>query len=732
MHARVLGVWSLVGLVLVGLSPTRAQERERPEALLEEIVVEEERPLSAGSAQEIRALDYRLRPHETTQEILNNVPGLVVAQHQGGAKAMQWLVRGFDADHGTDFAVFVDDLPVNLPTHGHGQGYADTNFVIPETVERIQLYKGPYFVRYGDFANAGALNFRLKDSFERPFVKAEGGFWNTQRYVAGLSPEVGRVRTLVAGEVFATDGPFDDPQDLRRYNLLARALLEPASGHELSLWGSLYAGDWNASGQIPLRAVRSGDLGRFGSIDPSEGGKTDRENLNLHYKFEISPRSRWQLFAYAGHYRLRLFSDFTFFKETGLRFYREPTGELVDVCRGLDRDACASTFRDPTLDWVPGDGIEQTDERILYGGRLSFLHTRPVLGRSVETEVALETRHDEVDVALHRQVERRRFFTVTRVRAEPRMLGGYARALVFLTDWLRFETGFRWDVALLDVEDRLGEPAMDPHFESRAIDGKETDVIASPKASLVVSPVDGTEIYANFGTGFHSNDARAVVSEGFEPLTRSIGYELGARTRLLDRFDVASAIWLLDLDSELVFSGDAGTVEPSAASRRWGIDFEARARLTDWLFADYDLAYADPRFRASGKAVPLAFTLLMNGGLSAEFRNGFSSALRVRFLDNRPANEDRTVTAQGYTMVDLVARYRWRRLELLLDFLNVFDRNWREAQFADASCIRGELGTAPGCFVGGNLGGDVEEVAEDIHFTPGNPFWVRGGVTVSF
>jgi hypothetical protein len=279
--------------------------------------------------------------------------------------------------------------------------------------------------------------------------------------------------------------------------------------------------------------------------------------------------------------------------------------------------------------------------------------------------------------------------------------------------------------------------------------------MVSPKVNLVLSPLADTDIYANFGTGFHSNDARNVLLAKANPqqaggtaseLAQSLGYELGARTRHFDRLDLAAALWLLDLQSELVFSGDAGrqeigaggTFQPAGATRRWGVDFEARYQFTNWLFLDYDLSWADPRFRTGdvpGGAIPLAPTLLMNGGVTADLGNGFSAALRLRYLGDRPANEDRTLTARGYTLLDLLGRYRWRNVEAQVSLLNLTNADWRDAQFDDQSCVQGELGAAPGCTRVSPLkqGGTSSNAGvEDIHYTPGSPFWVRGGLTVYF
>jgi outer membrane receptor protein involved in Fe transport len=752
--------------------PATGKKTAKRDVEIEEIVVEAKKPLSAASSDEIRARDYELRPHATTQEILNNVPGLIVAQHQGGGKATQYLIRGFDADHGTDFAVFVDDLPVNLPTHAHGQGYADLNFLIPETVDRLQLYKGPYFAQFGDFANAGALNIVTKDEVPENYGRAEGGSFDTQRYVAVASPQLSWAKSLIAAQAYFSNGPFVNGQHYARYNFFSKFTLDPTPDSKLSVSAGVYEGDWDGSGQIPLRVVDQGSIedptapggvrrfGRFDAIDPTEGGASDRENLNLHYTYTPSAQEEWAFQVYASRYKLQLFTDFTFFKDTGLRFVRLADGTLCDT-----RDvtgACGGSQA-----FVPGDGIEQNDQRQLYGARAKYTRYWSVLDRRIQSQIAVETRNDDINVALHRQVQRQRFFTINQLHVEERSLSGYTQQQIFLTDWIRLEGGLRGDVYFVNASNRLpagtpttlpdgscndaNNPNADPNFCAASISGTLTKSIVSPKVSLIITPVTDTDVYLNYGNGFHSNDARDALTAKMNPtaagnnnslLTPALGYELGARTHQFDRLDVAAALWLLDLESELVFSGDAGAQEtgangssfqPAGPTRRWGVDFEARYQLTDWLFADYDLSWSDPRF-LNGDAIPLAPTLLMNGGLTADFRNGFSAAFRMRYLGDRPAIEDRSLTARGYALFDLLGKYRWRNIEASLAFLNLTNTDWREAQFNDNSCTYAEVASgAPGCGAKpGKQNMHPVDANTDIHFTPGNPFNVRGGLTVYF
>ena len=732
---------------------TKTRDKTNATTRLDEVVVEAKKPMSAASSDEIRARDYELRPHGTTQEILNNVPGLVVAQHQGGGKAAQWLLCGFDADHGTDVAVFVDDLPINLRTHGHGQGYADLNPLIPEVVDTIQLRKGPYFAEYGDFATAGALNFVTKDEFKESFFLAEGGSFDVMRYVAGGSHDFGFLKALVAGQAYFSDGPFENPQDFSRYNAYTKLSATPSDASKLWLGMNVYDGSWHGSGQIPLRAVSSGQLDRFGAIDPTEGGHSDREDFDLHWDTDLTPEDKLEFLAYGSRYKLQLFTDFTFWKDTGTRFREDPGGRIFDTDEN-DRFVGIDDLPTGRNGVVPGDGIEQNDQRYLYGGRARYTRAWTDAVLPMETKIAVETRNDDIHVALHRQVRRNRFFSINDVAASERSMGTYLTHQIFFTDWIRLEAGLRGDVFFVDARNRLRRQRNDTNFDPVPIAGSTSTSIVSPKANFVVTPVADTDVYLNFGEGYHSNDARnaltSIQSGQSSLLTKALGYELGARTRQLDRLDLAAALWLLDLDSELVFSGDAGNQEtgsaggvlvPAPSSRRWGVDVESRYQITDWLFADYDLSWADARYTATsadrsivaGNAVALAPTLLMNGGLTAQLTNGFSIALRTRFLDDRPANEDRTLVARGYTLLDLLATYRWRNVEASLALLNITDTDWREAQFADNSCRRGELGRVPGCDVKpGKQTAHATDAPSDIHFTPGNPFGVRAGLKIFF
>ena len=663
---------------------------------LSPITVTDRRPVSAATEQRVREQDFAVRPHNTTWEMLNSLPGFVAGQHAGGGKAMQYFLRGFDNDHGTDVAISVDGIPVNMVSHAHGQGYADLNFLIPEVVDSIDYRKGPYFADAGDFANSGSVNFVTKEDTAENSLQAVGGSFNTMRYTSLLSPRLGSVQSLIANEIYFTDGPFQNDDNFVKYNFFGKFTIEPSVTSKLSLWASLYTGDWDASGQIPLRAVNSGRLDRFGSIDRTEGGRSNRENVNLIYTANPSPEESWFVQLYFSRYRLRLFSNFTFFRE----------------------------------DSVQGDGIEQLDSRVLFGGRVHYDRLWMLGDVPLQSTFGFETRNDNADIGLFRQQRRQRLATTQKVEIWQSAVSGYSQHEVFLREWLRFIVGLRGDVFVFDVDDRAPTRATD----TLGVHGTTTDGMVSPKASLIISPVINpasfwhqTDLFVNFGMGYHSNDARDAVQPGGSGLARSTGGELGVRTRLWNRLDLAASVWLLDLNSELVFVGDEGTTEQSGPTRRWGIDFETRVELFSWLLLDYDLSYADPRFRVTGEAIPLAPILLMNGGLTASLTDHFSAALRVRFLDDRPANEDRSLTARGYTLVDLLFRYRWQNVEVAFEILNLGDADWRETQFATDSCLKREVGVDLRCPVSGGGPGIA-----DINFVSGYRINVRGGLTVFF
>jgi outer membrane receptor protein involved in Fe transport len=669
--------------------------------------VEAPAPTSAASAESIRDRDLELRFYPTPEDILRVVPGMVIAQHQGGGKADQLFLRGFDADHGTDVALYIDGVPINLPSDGHGQGYADLHFLIPETVDRVEVTKGPYFVETGDFDTAGAVNFRTKRSFGENSVTGEYGSFDTWRVLGIASPFGKDSPTWFAAEMYGTNGPFDSPENLLRYNLFLKSTFNVSPTTRITILGTAYGSQWSASGQIPayfvdLPASNPAHLDRFGSIDPTEGGQTQRQMLVLTLESRPSPMDQIILSAYVVRFSLRLFNDFTF--------------QLVDP----------ANF----------DEIEQDDERI-YAGFNAIYRKRVDVGevRTVTT-LGAQARMDSMNVALYHVKQRQRLADCpaaayddasgnTVVPPNPcddadivqSDLAAFAQEDVRFNRWARVVVGVRSDLFEWNVTNQLPfnpnpPPGSNPNQGTAVIQ----KAIVNPKLQAVFTPVPVWDIYLDGGGGFHSNDARAIVaSNGVGALPRAWGGELGTRLSLIDgRLDLAAALWFLHLQSEFVFDADVGTTEAADPTNRYGLDFEARLRILPWLWADLDVSLAHAVYtknQGNGNAVALAPTFTGQAGLSVFHPAGFSgfrARLGARWVGDRPAVPDGSLIATGYFVVDLTGAYRWRFLEFGMSIQNLFNAVYREAQFATTYQVR----EAPYNQTSPTTG---------IAFTPGNP-----------
>jgi outer membrane receptor protein involved in Fe transport len=655
------------------------------------------RPFTAASSSTVRDQDFLLRPHPRPADILQVVPGFYTVQHAGGGKANQYFLRGFDADHGTDVALLVDGVPVNMVSHGHGQGYADLNWIIPELIERVEVRKGTYFAQDGDFATAGAVNLVTRRNFESSQVTLGGGSFNTLRGMFIAAPEVEGWSPVVAGQVYGTNGPFLNPEKLERYSLFTKVTRQLSERSTLSLALTSYGSGWNASGQIPLREVLAGRLDRFATVNPTEGGNSQRHSAYATWRTLTQDDGEVNVLAYAVQYRLNLYSDFTFFS------------------------------RDP----VNGDMIEQNDRRTMLGFNASYRFRREWGGIAFDTTLGTQLRTDNIDNGLSYAVARERLDTVVDANIREGSLGLYAQEDITFTPWLRAVLGLRADAFGFDVDD---------HLEDLAAPGTKTSGVEqasrlSPKASLVLSPLPDTDLYVNYGHGFHSNDARGVVRlpEPVTPLTRARGYEVGARTRLFDRLDLAGSVFRLDLDSELVWVGDEGTTEARGATRRQGLEAEARLKVLPWLFADADATLSRATYvqnAGNGDAVALAPTLILAGGVSARHPSGVYGRLGVLHLGDRPATEDRFLTAEGFTRVDATLGYRSSWYEVNVGVQNLLNTQWREAQFANVSRLPSESSCPEGTRPAGEPG--AFEGCEDLHFTPGAPFNLQASASFFF
>jgi TonB family protein len=675
-------------------------------------VVVASRPQTSASSFSIDRRRLTLRPVASAQDLLRATPGLVLVQHSGGGKANQYFMRGFDADHGTDVALSFDGIPINMVSHAHGQGFADANFVIPEVVERIDVTKGPYFAHQGDFATAGAVDLVSRDDVEHASLGfgiggSPGHGRPGYRGLVMASPKTDRVKSLIAVEVGRQNGPFDRAEGWDRYKLMSKLTVALGSSSSLTFGALGYAGNWSGSGQLPARAVEAGLVGRFGSLDPSEGGNTARHQAFVQYRLVPSESSELKAMAYVGSYRFNLFSNFTFF------------------------------LRDPEQ----GDVIEQVDRRTFYGGKVSYRTVRSIAGTKIIGTLGGDLRGDQIRAELWNGAGRRRIDPVGAFRVDPTSIGAFANAEVVPFDWLRVAVGGRADLLSFAVDDRLSSGS--PSSSSGA--GAASQL--SPKGSVVVTPVKTDSLtfdaFANYGHGFHSNDVRgAFANPAVTPLARAVGSEVGARARLLRRLDFTAALWQLDLETETVWSGDEGTTDVSGSTHREGAELDFRYEPFPWLAADGGVTFTRSKYQGDstyGAGLALAPKQTWMGGLSGRHPIGAGSVrYGVRFygLGDRPASDDGALVARGFTQFDLHVGYRHRWFDLGLDVENLFNGRFRAAQFATVGRLGSEPAVgapvAPGfsCGKEGRLaappaGNSGFAGCEDIHFTPAYPLSVR-------
>jgi len=659
-----------------------AHDPDAPELEVPEVSVIGERPVAASSQQFIPDKEYLLQPQGRPAQVLRLIPGFIAVEHSGGAgKADQYFLRGFDADHGTDVAFFSDGMPINFRSHAHGQGYTDLNFIIPEAIEGLEVYKGAYLPEFGDFATAGAVNFRTRQLVNEGVVQAAGGQFDTQRYLLMVSPTKDQIRTLFAGEGYYTNGPFLNDNRYFRANLLAKATMNLSSRDELSLTGTFHKAQWNASGEIPLRAVTGGTLDRFGAIDPTEGGKTTRSTARLNYHYDTPSGGQFFANAYGQYYKFDLYTNFTFF------------------------------LNDP----VTGDGFQQSDRRVVYGGDLGYKHKAEVLGLPMGGTVGVQTRVDDIHARLGTHTMRNPTGTLSDSDILEASYAPFLKVETQPASWIRLAGGLRAETFTFDVRNRCGTCVERPA-------GRRASSIVLPKMNLILGPWAATELFANYGEGYHSNDARSAIVSGSSPLARAKTYEVGIRSKPFgpEGLELIATAWQLDLQQELVFVGDEGTTEIRGASRRRGVEFAARGQVWGPLYMNGSVTYTDAEFR-NGDAIPLAPTVTAYGALLLKWPEGLTSQLQATYLGVRPLTEDRRIKAPSWLDFDLTERYQLPiklshgRLEAFLFVQNLFNTKWEQATFAFESRLRNETAGVT-----------------DIHFVPGNPRMVMGGMAWYF
>ena len=623
----------------------------------------------------ISKIDLQTNPVNSSQEILRKVPGLFIGQHAGGGKAEQIFLRGFDIDHGTDIAISVDGMPVNMVSHAHGQGYADLHFLIPETVQKIDFGKGTYYASKGDFATAGYVAFQTKERTEKNAIGVEVGQFNTFRTL-GMFNLIENSKTedaFLATEYILTDGPFDAPQDFKRINLFGKYTKRFSNNSKLSIQASRFASNWNASGQIPQRLVDAGVISRFGAVDATEGGNTSRTNLNVSLLKPINENTFIKANAFYSQYNFELYSNFTFFLE------------------------------DP----INGDQIRQKEDRAIYGFNAEVSKKKD----NATYQFGLGFRSDETnDTELSHT--KNRYETLEQLQ-----LGDISQSNVF--GYINADYTFgkftvnpsvRVDYFTFGYNDKLATS-----YQNLSADKYKV----SPKMNLIYSINNQFQVFAKSGLGFHSNDTRVVVAqEGKDILPTAFSTDLGTIFKPFPKMIINTALWYLQLDQEFVYVGDAGIVEPSGKTRRMGVELGIRYQLTDWLYFDADANYTYGRSIDEPKGqdyIPLAPDFTTTGGLSFTKFKGFSGGFRYRYLKSRPANEDNSIVAKGYFVNDFNINYEYKNITFGIAIENLLNTKWNETQFATESRLQNETNSV-----------------EEIHFTPGTPFFIKTKVVYQF
>ncbi|MEO5905389.1 MAG: TonB-dependent receptor, partial [Saprospiraceae bacterium] len=586
----------------------------------------------------ISAVDIHLRSTNTSQDVLRMVPGLFIAQHAGGGKAEQIFLRGFDIDHGTDIAVTTDGIPVNMVSHAHGQGYADLHYLIPETVERVHFGKGPYHTHKGNMATAGYVGFQTMNSLDESTVSFQVGQFNSYRTLGMINlldhqQDDKSQNAYIAGEYYTSDGYFESPQAFNRTSLFGKFNRTIGTNHFLTISVSTFASRWDASGQIPQRAVESGLINFFGAIDDTEGGATARSNANVQLHSNLSSDSWLKNQVYYSNYDFELYSNFTFF------------------------------LNDP----VNGDQIKQKERRDMFGYNGSYNRTDQLGGIETTSEIGLQIRNDNsIDNELShtadkdRIIERLAFGDIRETN-----IGVFVNETFRISSMLTINTGIRYD-------------HFDFAYENHLLSNEKlrsTEGIISPKINVYLKLNDRLQLSYNTGYGFHSNDTRVVVyAKDLKTLPRALGMDVGTIWKANPKLILSASLWRLQLDQEFVYVGDEAVVEPSGKTNRMGVEVSGRWQILDWLYADADFNYTIARSTDEPvdlSYIPLAPRFSSIGGITVMTNQKWNGSLRYRMLGDRPANEENSVIASGYTVFDALVSYRFKNIEVGLNAENV-------------------------------------------------------------
>ena len=644
--------------------------------------------MDAASEGDVSQQQLAAQPLLRPAAVLENVPGLIVTQHSGEGKANQYFLRAFNLDHGTDLATEVDGMPVNLPTHAHGQGYSDLNFLIPELIGDLHYKKGPYYADEGDFATAGAVRMDLLNQVPDTATLGFGQDGYRRALLMG-NFRAGSGTVMGAADVYHNDGPFDNPDDYNRLNGVLR-YHNGSPGDFFTATAMAYSGRWNATDQVPERAIATGQIDRFGTLNPSDGGNTSRSSLSFNRVLR-SDTSEVQWSAYVIRYQLDLYSTFTYY------------------------------LHDP----VNGDQIRQHDDRVVYGFNGSKTWFASYGRIETATLVGVQGRVDDIrDVGIDETTRRQYRYTQQDAAVLESSGALYLENSTSWTRKLRTVAGLREDEFDFDVTDKMRNPDGSCNVYSDPLgcdDGNKRAHILSPKLGAVLGPWGTTTYFITVADGYHSNDARGVTRDNaVTPLTRATSLELGLMSGSLAGWHSTLDVFLLKLRSELVFNGDAGGTSPRGSTTRMGVEWGNSIRLRDWLRADLNAAFSRARFDhdvapddlgcgdasplhpcaapvvTTGRYVPNSPTNVLDAALTAEHPSGWFGSVRARHFGSAPLVEDNGARSPAYTTLDLQLGYRrsgkWR---LAVDLFNLADVRWNDIEYYYVSRLRNETTPAP-------------------------------------
>jgi hypothetical protein len=614
---------------------------------------------TASSANEGTVLKQQLDARTVYRpgELLETVPGLIVTQHSGEGKANQYFLRGFNLDHGTDLRITVDGMLVNQRSHGHGQGWADTNFIIPELMGNLQYLKGPYYANQGDFSSAGAVSMSYVDKLPKGIASYGIGQQGFMRGLVTKSHEVGAGNVLYAVELLTKDGPWIKHEDFKKFNAVLRYSQDTGST-KFNVTAMGYGGNWNSTDQIPARGVATGFVPRLGAIDPSSGGESHRFSLSSALQ-HISRFGITQMNLYTLHSNLALFSNFTYF---------------------LD---------DP----VKGDQFSQIDKRFQSAMNINHLWSNTIKGIEVEHMVGVQFQNDVINNGLLSTKERQTLSTTRKDHINQNSIGIYYQNSIQWLEKFRSVAGVRSDFYWFDVNSNLS-----------ANSGSRYDSMTNPKLSLIFGPWQQTELYFNYGGGFHSNDARGTTStidpksgdpvQPVSPLVRSTGYEVGVRTGIVPGLQASFALFRLDMASELLFVGDAGTTEATRPSKREGFEVSLFYKPNDWLTVDVDYALARARFSDSdptGDHIPGAIQGVGKLAVSVDNLGPFFGNLQMRYFGKRPLIENNSVQSDHTVTLNGQIGYKiGKNVQMTLQGFNLLNTHAHAIDYYYTSRLPGE------------------------------------------